>query len=563
MRAGAARAEGTTEQAPRAALAAPISERALIAAVIEADARRANGEDVPDVFTLVDGDSLTGAFSDATSRRVWEILSDRRHRGEPGDLVSTGVALRHALRAENLPFGGKILLASDVMTWLETLVEKIEALASLPSQAEAYAQEIREAADRRERLRTARALAEQLESDLRPLATWYADLAAPLARGTVQNLEPARTPLLVQMSDVHTEKVEWLWYPRLPLGKLCLLGGDPGIGKGFFVAGLVGCITTVGGHCPDGAPSIDGDVILLNAEDGAGDTIRPRLVAAGADLSRVHLLTGYRDESAPDKTQERYITLKDVDVLRDALRLIRPRFVNLDPVQAYLDPKSDMYRPNEVRPFLAALSRLADEYRCTILCSGHLTKGSRDRALYRLLGSIDFVAAARSVLLIGLDPNDPNRRAVAHAKPTAWAPKAPTLAFTIEDNRVLWSAEPCDLTAEALTAPDTAGLQHHTKVADAVTFLEVALSQGPREYRHLLEEAETAGFEKHHLIRASKKLNIISEGGGFPRRTTWRLATLNTAVTATSVTAVTTDSGDGGDTSSSSNRLCDTRAREG
>ena len=320
------------------------------------------------------------------------------------------------------------------------------------------------------------------------------DATAPVSR-------PARVPLLVRMSDVAAEAVQWLWHPRLPLGKVSMLAGNPGDGKSLFVAAVSATITR-GGRWPDGTVCAAGDVVLLNAEDGAADTIRPRLDAAGADTSRVHLLTGYRDDTDEDG-KKRFVTLADLDVLDAALAAVRPRFVSVDPVQAYLGSGADMHRANEMRPLLAALADLAERHHCAILVTCHLTKGSRDRAIYRLLGSIDFVAAARSVLLIGLDPNDAERRAVVHVK-SSLAARAAALDFTIQDNRILWSPERCDLTAEELTAPDTAGLHRHTKTADAVAFLEVALAQGPRPYAELIAEAEEADLEGSITLRASK-----------------------------------------------------------
>ena len=217
---------------------------------------------------------------------------------------------------------------------------------------------------------------------------------------SAQSTDSIRTPALVCLANVKPQSVDWLWYPRLPKAKLGFLDGDPGITKGLFIAAVTATVTT-GARWPDGADCTAGNVILLNAEDGAADTLRPRLDAAGADVSRVHLLTGYH--SADDEPgKPRVITLADVDVLRAALEKIRPQFVNVDPIQAYLGAKLDMHRANEVRPLLAALAALAEEYGCMILATRHLTKGTRDRALYRGLGSIDFAAAARSVLVIGL-----------------------------------------------------------------------------------------------------------------------------------------------------------------
>jgi 5S rRNA maturation endonuclease (ribonuclease M5) len=341
-----------------------------------------------------------------------------------------------------------------------------------------------------------------------------------LARSVPAQLEaqpatPRRVPVIVRLSEVEPKETSWVWKPYVPRA-IGFLDGDPGIGKGFVVCALTATITRAAAW-PTGELAPYGEVLLLNAEDGMRDVLWPRLEAAGADLNRVHCLRGLSDGGS---TQA--VTLQDVDVLRAALETIRPVLVVVDPIQAYLGANVDMHRANETRPVLTALSQLAEEFECAILCVRHLTKGGRDKALYRGLGSIDFVGAARSVLLVGVDPADDTRLALAHLK-CSLAPKGPTLGFVIEDRRLLWTGQRKDLTAAALVAPEAVGLTRHTKTADAVAFLEIALDSGPRGYSDLLAEAEAADISKNTLIRASKKLGLVSESGGFPRRTTWQL----------------------------------------
>src|SRR5262249_10944525 len=154
---------------------------------------------------------------------------------------------------------------------------------------------------------------------------------------------------------------------------------------------------------PDGIPLGKQDpgqpVLYLSAEDGLADTLRPRLDAAGADCTKIHALTGWRVQDGETITTGS-ITLADLPVIQAAVAEYHPALVIIDPLQAYLGAKTDMYRANEVRPLLAELVLLAEQYACAIVCVRHLSKHPQSRALYRGLGSIDFTAAARSVLLV-------------------------------------------------------------------------------------------------------------------------------------------------------------------
>ena len=205
-------------------------------------------------------------------------------------------------------------------------------------------------------------------------------------------------PRVRQLSDVAPESVTWVWRDRIPRGKLSEIVGDPGEGKSTLVTEVVGCLTT-GRALPDDEPrSFSETVLLLSAEDGAGDTIRPRLDSAGADVSRVHLLDGIEEDGvlAPldlrSPTHRRYLA-NEVDRLG-------PSMVVIDPLTAYLG-STDSHRDSEVRGVLAPLAELADETGTAILAIRHLNKGSGAKAIYRAGGSIGFTAAVRCSMLVG------------------------------------------------------------------------------------------------------------------------------------------------------------------
>ena len=207
------------------------------------------------------------------------------------------------------------------------------------------------------------------------------------------------------MEEIHAETVKWLWYPYLPRGKLTIVQGDPGEGKTTFVLAVIAALT-----CGEVLPETEQaqepiNVIYQTAEDGLADTIKPRLETAGADCSRVLVI----DESQRD------LTLSDKR-LEQAVHQTGAQLIVLDPIQAYLGNDVDMHRANEVRPILKQVAKMAERTGCGVILIGHMNKTQGLKAGYRGLGSIDFRAAARSVLVVGRLKEDPSIRIAAQDK---------------------------------------------------------------------------------------------------------------------------------------------------
>ena len=195
---------------------------------------------------------------------------------------------------------------------------------------------------------------------------------------------------LISMGEIKAEEVKWLWYPYLPRGKLTIVQGDPGEGKTTFVLAVIAALTR-GEALPESEQALEPlNVIYQTAEDGLADTIKPRLDAAGADCSRVLVI----DES------QRELTLCD-HRLEQAVQQTEAQLIVLDPIQAYLGDGVDMHRANEVRPVLKRVAAMAERTGCAVILIGHMNKAQGLKAGYRGLGSIDFRAAARSVLVVG------------------------------------------------------------------------------------------------------------------------------------------------------------------
>ena len=229
----------------------------------------------------------------------------------------------------------------------------------------------------------------------------------------------ALVPMLCY-KDIEQTSVEWLWFPYIPFGKLTIIQGNPGEGKTYFAMMLTAACTNrkLFPNMEDIEPF---NVIYQTAEDGMGDTIKPRLVEAGADLSRVMVI----DDS------EEVLTLSD-DRIEKAVRQNHVRLVIIDPVQAFIGADVDMKRANEVRPVFRKLGMIAEKTSCAIVLIGHLNKSSGTQSTYRGLGSIDIMAAVRSLIFIGKVRKDPTTRVLIHEK-SSLAPPGETMAFKLGD----------------------------------------------------------------------------------------------------------------------------------
>ncbi|WP_207636703.1 AAA family ATPase [Desulfurispora thermophila] len=332
-------------------------------------------------------------------------------------------------------------------------------------------------------------------------------------------LETKASSIIVRLADVEPVQVKWLWEPYIPLGKLTLLEGDPEAGKTWLALAIATAISN-GRGLPgqDGRPGLafePGNVLYLTAEDGLADTLRPRLDILGADVKRVFSLsTGENGE---------FVTLADIETLDAVATQIKPKLIVIDPLQAYLGSNVDMHRANEVRPVLAKLAALAEKHLCAVLCIRHLSKAPTGRAIYRGMGSIDFTAAARSVLLAGVDPQNPHKRAVVQIK-SSLASKGIALGYSL--------SPPFSWTGESeLTKSDLLASEHEPEeksaLEEAESWLMLALESGPVSTKEIKKMAREAGISEATLRRAKEKLGVKAEAvykmetSGRKKITTW------------------------------------------
>ena len=272
---------------------------------------------------------------------------------------------------------------------------------------------------------------------------------------------------MINMESVKVEQIEWLLYPFIPFGKVTIIQGDPGEGKTTMVLQIIAKLTrgepillnkkSQKEAQQDSEENLKQEVlsqdnsiqpvnvIYQTAEDGLGDTIKPRLLAAGADCSRVLVIDD----------REQPLTMLDVR-LEEAIMQTKARMVVLDPIQGFLGTDVDMHRANEIRPLMKRMAVLAEKYHCAIILIGHMNKNSNGKSSYRGLGSIDFQAAARSVLIVGRLKDEPETRVMCHVK-SSLAPEGKSVAFRLDkETGFQWIGE-YDISADDLLSGDARG----------------------------------------------------------------------------------------------------------
>ena len=304
--------------------------------------------------------------------------------------------------------------------------------------------------------------------------------------------EPSKpeTVKIIRMSDVELTPVEWLWKPYLPFGKLSVLQGNPGEGKTYFAMHLAAACTN-GKLLPNMERMEPFNVIYQTAEDGLGDTVKPRLIEASADLDRVLVI----DDS------DVQLTLSD-ERIEKAIIENNARLVIIDPIQAYLGADVDMNRANEVRPIFMRLGQVAQRTGCAILLIGHLNKAAGMQSLQRGLGSIDIAAAVRSVMFIGKLKHDPTMRILTHEK-SSLAPPGVSLAFSLGDEGGFrWVGE-YDITADEMLS----GIepQRETKTQQAKDLICALLAGGKQVFSEDIDKAALERGIPGRTVRDAKR----------------------------------------------------------
>ncbi len=379
-----------------------------------------------------------------------------------------------------------------------------------------------DANDAKEPADLAKALVQMAESA--PL--WTPASAAPDSAVS----DSTSSPVVVCMADVRPEPVRWLWPSRIALGKLTVIAGDPGLGKSFLTLDMAARVTK-GTAWPDapGVCTTPGGVVLLSAEDDPGDTIRPRLDAASADVTRIMLLKAVRENASDGGKARTFNLAEDLDALETAIASADGcRMVVVDPISAYLG-QTDSHRNSDVRALLAPLSVLAAQCGVAVVAVTHLRKGE-GAAIYRAMGSLAFVAAARAVYAVGADPNDESgaRRLVLPVKNNLGNDRSGLAYRLVADEGAMphgvWESDPVTIQVDDILSALSKRPGPTPDVRDgAAEWLRVELASGPRPSKELLKAGAAEGHSKRTLQRAKETLGVIAKKTRFDGHWTWEL----------------------------------------
>jgi hypothetical protein len=334
----------------------------------------------------------------------------------------------------------------------------------------------------------------------------------------LQRTSGAAAPVGVFACDVKAEPVRWLWSGYMPRGKVSDFQGDPGQGKSLLCVDIASRISA-GGKFPDGSQAEGGNVIIVSAEDDAGDTLRPRLEAAGAELKRVRLIT----------VRDRLPTLPDdLPQLRDITDADKAVLICFDPLDAFISDKIDSHKNQSIRRLIAQLATLAAETGIAVLVIRHLNKDSKtSNPMYRGGGSIGLNAAARSVFVIGSTTENPDLHVLAWVKGNL-GKKPPALGYRIVEREIGgeiktakldWLESPLDVTARDLLREPVetrARGPKPDKLEAAKALIAHELGDGVEHPgAHLDAAARVAGISIRTMNDAARALGVRRRKGGF------------------------------------------------
>ena len=307
-------------------------------------------------------------------------------------------------------------------------------------------------------------------------------------------MEKTRTELqMIKMSEIQSREVAWLWYPFIPYGKLTIVQGDPGDGKTTLVLNIAAKLSRGEGIDSEMKLTEPLTVIYQSAEDGLADTVKPRLEVAGADCENISVI----DESIK--------SLSMIDErLEEAVIRTKAKLLILDPIQAYLGGGMDMNRANEARDMIKKLAALAEKYQCAIVLVGHMNKAAGNKAAYRGMGSIDFFAVARSVLLVGRVEGEANIRAVVQIKNNLAVFGHPK-AFELSEDGFHWLGD-YEITADEVLggiAPKSNKLEQAKRL-----LRELAETKNAIQSNEIFKLAEEQSISRRTLENAKKEMGI-------------------------------------------------------
>ena len=332
-------------------------------------------------------------------------------------------------------------------------------------------------------------------------------------------VKPKGRLMTICAADIKPEHVEWLVDQSFPLGMLAVIGGQPGLGKSQISINLAAGVTTGKGLPGTGGFNNLGSVIILANEDDAARTIRPRLDAAGADITKVHIVEGVAREGAEvDMFQ---LDLDIADLRERALQIGDVKLIIIDPPSAYLGTKVDSYKDSDVRRVLMPLGTLAQETGAMILLIVHLNKRTDGGPQQRFSGSTAWTAAPRVGFMV-VEDSITKQRFMLPVKNNIGDDRLGYLYHiaekmihyggqTYKSSYIVWGQTTNRSIAELIAPPKASKV---SVVDDAKSFLEEELANGPLRVEKIILHAKTAGISWPSVNRAKKSMPISSSKVG-------------------------------------------------
>jgi KaiC/GvpD/RAD55 family RecA-like ATPase len=331
-----------------------------------------------------------------------------------------------------------------------------------------------------------------------------------------------------RLSDIESKQVVWLWKGRIALGKVTLLAGDPGLGKSLITTDMAARISS-GTTWPDGSDNNLGEVLIISAEDDPADTIRPRFEAANGDINKAIVIYAVLNNKGDSVKKEFFDLSNGIAALTEILTQRNIKLIIIDPISAFMSTV-DSHNNSKVRSALRPLAEIAKKHHTAVLAVSHLNKGG-DQPQYRVMGSLAFTAAARSVWIVVKDKNDPQRRLVLPIKNNL-APDTGGLAYSISENRdglpiVNWEKDPVEVTVEQAFAENSN--KEKPKIDETVDWLHALLKEGPMETTEIKNLSKKDSVASWRTIeKAKQRLGVEAYSEGSPAhggKWKWKLKT--------------------------------------
>lgn len=316
----------------------------------------------------------------------------------------------------------------------------------------------------------------------------------------------------IRFSEIEEKEIEWIWYPYIPRGMVTIIQGDPKCGKTTLLSDIIARITN-GENKPFSNDCFQVGNIVFQNNDDPPFVLRKRIEKQNANLEKVLIID----------SEEKQLYFNDLSRLEKVLESLRPIMVVFDPIQSFMG-NTNQNNQVEVRNALAPLKKLAEKYNCSIILVQHLKKGLESKAIYKGVGSIDFVGFARSTIMVVKDSSNKEERMMIHTSSNV-AKEGNCLTYKISDNGLVWLEDKGDIDADELF-----GEEANTKQEYAKNFILGCLSSVSElkatEWDKLMR---IGGFQKHTFDNARRMLssNDIIESTRKKDGTYWHLANCN------------------------------------